>query len=209
MPYQKYQKSLTQLREIGNSVRRFWCARNQFEIDIERLIEKGYEIKIDTVPLKAEKGVQGCPAIGGGKIFIDIGLADNDSRERYYRFTLAEELSHIILHKDIYRNVRTVDDYLKIYDQIPDDAFYKLDKNAKELAGIILMPEKKFAKRMIEVRNALYVAQGIKEPGIEQKSFLTHQIERQLMNDFNVSETPCKIRMDRIQMWLRKSLFEI
>jgi len=72
---------------------------------IEYIIESGFGIRIDPVPLKVQFAVEAFPAIGKNIIYVDIGLMDDERQERRYRFTLAEELAHIILHADIYKKV--------------------------------------------------------------------------------------------------------
>jgi len=182
---------------------------NHRAVDIELLLERHYDIQIDTVPLSFDHGIEAYLSISGSKIYIDTGLADSDSQENRYRFTLAEELAHKIIHEPIYADVKDAEDWIKIWKEIPDETFRRLDKNAKELAGIILMPEKEFWKRAIEIKCSLYGLYVINgKPSDEQKSQMMVEVRKILMDDFQVNEEPCRIRLGRIEKWEQKSLFD-
>ncbi len=56
----------------------------------------------------------------------------------FYRFTVAEELAHLLLHRSVLAGVRTLEDFLELYHS---DDYHYLDRNAKRLAGSLLMPE--------------------------------------------------------------------
>lgn len=207
--YNKHRKTLSELRKIGSTLPRIFSKENPCEVDIELLLDKHYGIKIDLVPLKIENGIEAYASICGKKIYMDIGLADSDWQEKRYRFTLAEELAHIILHQEIYSDVESFADWEKVWNDIPEDIHEMLDKNAKELAGIILMPEREFIKRLLELREEFYEIYRVKgKPSNEQQSHIIADIRRRLIDDFNINEEPCRIRIIRIEMWKGKSIFE-
>ena len=134
---------------------------------------------------------------------------DDIRQERRYRFTLAEELAHIILHSDIYKEVKTFDDYFKAERSISEDSYHRLDRNAKELAGIILMPRYTFINRAIEIRDELCGPKDKNSLTAVEKDKIRNQIVRRLMDDFNVNQEPCEIRLDRIEKGLHCLLFEM
>lgn len=207
--FNSYQKSLSQLRKIGESISLIY-SENKYSVDIERTVEHLYRVRIDYVPLKAEYGVEAWASINEKKIYIDIGLADSDSSERRYRFTLAEELAHIILHAPIYKGITRFEEWQDIWESMDEDIHSKLDRNAKELAGIILMPEKIFWDRLLNLRNSFYRIYNVKDtPSDEQRSRITIDVVKRLMDDFSVNEGSCRIRIQRIEMWKNRSFFEI
>jgi len=178
---------------------------------IEYIIESGFGIRIDPVPLKVQFAVEAFPAIGKNIIYVDIGLMDDERQERRYRFTLAEELAHIILHADIYKKVETFDGYFRVERSIPDDLYHRLDNNAKELAGILLMPRYPFINRAVEIRDTLCRLKGKEKDVLTdiEKGEMRNQIIRILADDFNINEKPCEIRLERIEKGLRTSLFDL
>jgi Zn-dependent peptidase ImmA (M78 family) len=207
-----YLKTLSELQKIGDEILDKCNKDNPcYEVDIDGLVEKCYDIRIEGAPLKWEHGVEGYPCLGGHKIFIDSGLMNDDRQERRYRFTLAEEFAHIILHKDIWKKVNTPEEWADAWKDLPEDIHNKLDNNAKELAGIILLPRYSFINRAVEIRDSLCVTFGYKLEQLSdmQKDEIRDAVIRALTNDFNVSNQPCEIRMERIERYFKQSLFEM
>jgi len=114
----------------------------QIPVDIDYLIEKHpLVIDFDLVKgLKYEFGIAGtvfrlkedCFAI-----YIDENIADKSPY--FYRFTVAEELSHLILHKDLINKIDSIKKAAKLK---ADKRYKNMDRNAKRFAAAILMPNK-------------------------------------------------------------------
>ena len=207
-----YLKTLSELQKIGDEILEKCNKDNPYyEVDIDGIVERCYDIRIEGAPLKWEHGVEGYPCLGGHKIFIDSGLMNDDRQERRYRFTLAEEFAHIILHKDIWRKVNTPEEWADAWKELPDDIHNKLDNNAKELAVIVLLPRYTFINRAVEIRDSLCVTFGYKLSQLSdiQKDEIRDAVIRALTDDFNVSSQPCEIRMERIERYLKQSLFSL
>ena len=208
----RYEKTLTELQKIGDAILDKYNSSNPFyEVDIEYIIESGFGIKIEPVALKAEFKIEAFPSLAKNTIYVDIGSLDDERQERRYRFTLAEELAHIILHADIYKEVSTFEDYFKAERSIPDDLYRRLDNNAKELAGIILMPKHPFINRAIEIRDELCRLKGQDKQNLTdiEKDITRNRIVKILMDDFNVNQEPCEIRLERIERGMQSFLFEM
>ena len=60
--FDKYTKTLRELRKIGDSIKRVFDKENPLMVDIERTIEGGYGIIIDLVPLIHEGDRSRCHA---------------------------------------------------------------------------------------------------------------------------------------------------
>lgn len=104
----KYLRGLPELQKIGDEILEKVNKDNPYyEVDIDRIVETHYNIRIEGAPLSWEHGLEGYPCLGGHKIFIDSNLMNDDKQDRRYRFTLAEEFAHIILHRDIWKDVNT------------------------------------------------------------------------------------------------------
>lgn len=114
----------------------------QIPIDIDYIIEKHpLVIDFDLVKgLKYEFGIAGtvfrlkedCFAI-----YIDENIADKSPY--YYRFTVAEELSHLVLHKNLINEIDSIEKAAKLK---ADRRYKNMDRNAKRFAAAILMPNK-------------------------------------------------------------------
>ncbi len=72
----------------------------------------------------------------GTALLIDADVADGATA--FYRFTLAEEFGHVVLHREVVGRMRTLEDVVALH---RSPAYYdKLDRNAKRFAAAVLMP---------------------------------------------------------------------
>ena len=208
----RYLKDLSELQKIGDEILEKVNRDNPYyEVNIDYIVEVHYDIRIEAAPLKWEFGIEGYPCLGGHKIFIDSTLINDDRQERRYRFTLAEELAHIILHRDIWEGINTAEEWVEAWTKVSESIYNKLDNNAKELAGIILLPRYSFINRAIEIRDGLYKTFGYIPNNLtdEQKNEIREAVIRVLMDDFNVNSQPCDIRMERIERYFKQTLFDM
>ncbi len=63
-----------------------------------------------------------------------------------YRFTIAEELAHCLIHHKIFKG-KSFTEHLDVYNSISDDDYQDLERNAKYLAAALLMPKQIFIER--------------------------------------------------------------
>jgi Zn-dependent peptidase ImmA (M78 family) len=112
-------------------------------VDVDLILENMHGIDLDIYPcLEDNYGLAGMTGIDLDRpgmifVYVDENLANRSSSKNFYRSTLAEELAHIILHRQAIENVCTPDDFLKLQ-RHPN--WYKCERNAKRLAAAILMP---------------------------------------------------------------------
>jgi len=121
--------------------------------DIELLIEKSGIIIESINDLRKEFSVKGLVTKdvknrGKIKIFIDSKHYEEDEFE--YKFTLAEELAHSLLHIDLYDNINDVENYIRIYKSISEEDYRKYEQQARNLASFLLLPEKEFNKYVLD-----------------------------------------------------------
>jgi len=194
----QFEKSLTELQRIGHKIQRLFNPERPFEVDIELMLERE-GICIDAVPLKAEKGIEAWISLSARILYVDISLADTDWQERRYRFTLAEEYAHKILHQGIFAGATTPEEWIARWNKIPEELYLRLDRQAKELAGILLMPESEFTARMLELRDDFINIGGPRrELALTEKARIVMNVLKSLVDDFNVNEEPCRIRFQRL-----------
>jgi len=111
-------------------------------VDIDYLVESEPGVTLDVMRgLRDGYGIAGAvvahPEEGDRlTVLIDSNVADG--AVAFYRFTVAEEFGHIVLHRDVLRSVRTLEQVAALH-QSP--AYYDtLDRNAKRFAAAVLMP---------------------------------------------------------------------
>ena len=165
-------------------------------VDIERLIETKYGIIPTThFGLQEKYGVMAYMLTQGNRIFIDDKLLDNPRFGQRYRFTLAEELAHYILHKDIYKDSKTIDERIEQESLLTRQEKWFLETNAKALASAVLMP-----KTMIEGRiDNLFSA-------VRNNPTQTFSIMNKLSQEFDVSEKAVKRRLINLGYHKRSDL---
>jgi len=111
-------------------------------VDIERLILEKFKIKIEAFhDLRRRWDTYAFIDTTAKVIFVDAELMDSDRLEKKYRFTLAEELAHYLIHRHLFAGCRTMEDRLKIEALFDERTRAYLESNAKALASAILMPK--------------------------------------------------------------------
>ncbi len=110
-------------------------------IPIEEIVDVKFGINI--VPylgLEREIGMVGFLSTDLQTITVDEHIYDYV--EVRYRFTLAHEIGHAVLHKDIYKNLffTSPEEWKDIQKTISDDERVKFEWQANCFAGLILVP---------------------------------------------------------------------
>lgn len=117
------------------------CLRGP-RVDVERLVLEKFRISIVTfADLKSRWDTYAFIDTTAAVIFIDAALMNEARFERKYRFTLAEELAHFLIHRELFANCRTVEDRLRLEDLLDEQTRALMESNAKALASAILMPK--------------------------------------------------------------------
>ncbi len=110
-------------------------------VDIDLLLEQMPGVDLDCWPaLKANHGLLGMAGMAENDmlvVYVDDTLMDSDASERLYRMTLAEELAHVILHREAIEAIGEPSDFLAMHNH---PRWYEFERNAKRLAAALLMP---------------------------------------------------------------------
>jgi hypothetical protein len=101
-------------------------------VDIDYLAESEPGVSLDIMPgLRHKFGIAGAVVVHAEErqftILIDQSVADGNAA--FYRFTLAEEFSHLVLHRSVLEQIKTLEDAARLH---ASPAYYDhLDRNAK------------------------------------------------------------------------------
>jgi|WetSurMetagenome_2_1015567.scaffolds.fasta_scaffold09493_6 Zn-dependent peptidase ImmA (M78 family) len=160
-------------------------------INIELLIEKSGIIIEVMDDLKNDYSVKGFVAKdvkneGKVKIIIDTKHYENDDFE--YKFTLAEELGHILLHMDFYQGIKNVDDYMKIHKSISDDDYRRFEQQARNIASFLLLPQEEFNDFVLEwVKKKIEFLKNFKYESVESfADIISRGISREIVLSYYV-----------------------
>lgn len=143
---------------------------------IEPLIES-YGYTIFPIPGLCEIAEAYIPA-KPGYIFVDENQYLNASSYRF-RFTIAEELAHILIHRPIFEG-KSVAEITKIQEAFTDADYQTIERNAKYLAACILMPKNEFKSRFQHFHQ-------IQSQQTSNSLKIHRYVARQLSMDFFVS----------------------
>jgi len=114
-------------------------------VDIESIVTKDLGLRIIAIPrLFREFGIRSYTDPYLSAIYIDAEEYDDECSARV---TIAHEVSHILLHGDIFKNreFKYVQDYLEFQDSLNKNnikGYAILEKQASFLAPYILLPQK-------------------------------------------------------------------
>ena len=169
-------------------------------VPIEQIVE--FQFHINIIPLPGLLKVHDVDAFLSSdlkSLAVDLGILESRSPNRY-RFSLAHELAHAFLHKDVYAqfrfsNVREWKAQIKV---ISDADREWLEWQAYSFAGLILVPGEPLKERL---RNAVRFAtqQGfsIEKAPDPAKDYLCTWLGRQ----FGVSSQVIEKRLDKDRLW--------
>jgi len=119
-------------------------------IDIDYIVEMmGLEI-CDIERLKEDFGLYGCLGQIKKKFVIFVQRGDFKLTNYYTNFTIAEELSHFILHKEYFKNVKDINEAFEFCTKICKTSEMKMELDAKYLASAILVPHDHLKKKALD-----------------------------------------------------------
>ena len=119
-----------------------WDGRSA--VDIESIVEKHF--KLTVFPLEKLKYQEGVDAYVTSSSTIMVDKTQYDENSGRYRFSLAHELAHFLLHLDAYKQLGADDIkfHIKVQNEIPDEVIKEIERQAYRFAGCLLMPKRAF-----------------------------------------------------------------
>jgi hypothetical protein len=159
-------------------------------IDIELLAERGFGLGIVPIPSLYEayqvEGALWREPEGNFSLVVDSNMMDN--KPHRYRFTVAEEIAHFILHRQVFDTVHSMDEAVEFYLKIRN--YDRMDRNAKRLAAALLMPRNLLSEDAAEIYKKIVAAVGFDNPEAIKKSLVGG-----LSKKYEVSPMAMRIRL--------------
>lgn len=142
-----------QIREAADRIRaKFWG--NKIPVDIENILEIGLKIRIIPLPgLQNQISFDSFISSDWKNVYVDNESYESDKYYRRIRFSLAHELGHFILHKELFESleIKSLEDYYRFYDEAPNDQYRFLEDQANKFAGYLLIPHEIMGKHRDEL----------------------------------------------------------
>ena len=150
-------------------------------IDIERILD--VKLKFDIIPvpnLYKLCGIDAMIASNWQFIYVDkLGFEDERCQNRL-RFSLAHELGHFILHKDVYTSfgVEEFQDFLKLFEKISNKEYGYLEIQANKFANCFLLP-----RDILRVKREGLIKELKKDPLLKE-NILFQKIDEKTFNSY-------------------------
>jgi hypothetical protein len=177
---------------------------NPLPIDIEMIVEEDLGLDIIPVPnLRAVIETEAFLSSDLKAISVDESLLKGEAYLRRYRFTLAHEVGHFLLHSHIYGQYRfsLSHEWRNWVSQLDEGQRSWLEKHANDFAGHLLVPTEHLQR---EVQLLLPDAVKLKEQACRQGvanddalDFALDWLARKMKPVFEVSDNVVRIRLDR------------
>lgn len=185
-----------QLEQIALQVlSKFHIPPDSLPVDIELITERDFQITVMPFSgLQRNYGIEAYVALSRKNIYVDQFLMNSDRHENRYRFTIAEELSHALLHRTLYEEVRTPEEYFEVNENIKPELHDAMDKDAKHLAGALLMPGSLYRSHALSLFNQ------IDHTRCGNSTELQATIAKALAGVFNVSPQASWVRFGKLRL---------
>ena len=189
VPYHNYE----QIREIANGFLSKYNHNGTIPVPIEEIVEFSLHLNIIPIPgLQDATEVESF--ISSDLTCINIDKFILEKRVRRYRFSLAHEIGHLVLHKDIFAEFKfdSIEGWKRFQTEIDSESYGWMESQAYSFGGLVLAPREALAsrKRMCEER---IEREGL-DPHTEAAQFLVCDM---LAGEFNVSKPVIDKRLQR------------
>lgn len=201
MELQPIQKTTEQINAEAESFLITYHSSKSIPIPIEEIIDLRLQIDIIQIPgLKdvfAEVGLDIDAFIASDFASISVDKFIQEKRNNRYRFSLAHEIGHMLLHGYLYKKFefKTMDEWTAAIGQMPFQDQEIVEWQADEFAGLVLVPR---AILKNEFKKVLKDTEGLLKIYYKDRpELVTSILVRSLAVKFAVSEYVMKIRLER------------
>ncbi len=169
-------------------------------VPIEEIAEFHFGINIVPLPgLLRDLEVDGFTSADLTTISVDQDTLEQDPPRRY-RFTLAHETGHVVLHKSVFQRFTfsTIEEYKRQVRQIDETDHRRLEFQGYAFAGLVLVPGKQLEAQLMKAID-LAASQGFSiadYPDVAQD-----YVEQWLANVFLVSTDVIQRRLQLDKLW--------
>jgi hypothetical protein len=190
--------SKEEIEASATQIRSQYKSAQKIPIDILAFAEFDLGLEFDFAPiqqLKQDAFLR--PDLTG--IWFDGTVFKEASLQRRLRFSVAHELAHLFLHKDIYGSINfgTVKQWIAFINAIPAAEYYWIEWQADEFAGRFLMPTKDLSAALDEA-----VADAEREGFfIQGKEEVLDFCCRALHGHFGISRQAMQTRIRKSGLW--------
>lgn len=200
MPYRPAVRSYEDLRREAEKFLEEFHEERTLPVPIEEIVEFDFELEV--IPIDGildDLEVDAFLTSDLRHLYVDAFVMKH--RHSRYRFSLAHEIGHCILHERLYLDskIASVKDWERVQNAITEDAYAWFEFQANSFAGLVLVPGKElrdhFRTGIIAARKA-----GMPDSTIWSdagKAYLVEWLGRR----FDVSKDVIEKRLDKDDLW--------
>ncbi|MDH4027537.1 MAG: ImmA/IrrE family metallo-endopeptidase [Nitrospirota bacterium] len=171
-------------------------------VPIEEIVD--VHLKIDIVPfpdLQRNFDIEGFISRDFKSIYVDEYIYNN--RITRYYFTLAHEIGHYVIHKDLIERIRpsSVADWKDFIHKVDDESYGWLEYQAYAFAGLVLVPRKSlykhFSSQLKDIEHKIKFAKAQEFPKDTYQEYVIEAIAGNLTGMYDVSLSALKRRISK------------
>jgi hypothetical protein len=132
---------MDRLRKVAADFLSQYHSAGSIPVPIENIVEFDFHIDIVPTPgLHNYYDIDSYPSSDLKEFHVDDSIYRRQPRR--YRFSLAHELSHLLIHQDIFSQLSfsSISEWKSVVCSIPPDEYSWIEWQAYSLAGLILVP---------------------------------------------------------------------
>lgn len=194
--------TIDDIRKTVDQFRTQYWARDTIPVDIFEIVEFELGMEIRTILNLKEAGDVDALLLGDfNTIVVDQNDFLNERSQSRLRFSVAHEVGHFMLHRDIFSHIEysSIAELIDFFDRIPDEQYYWIEQHAYEFAGRLLVPRENLIEKL---NDAVTLAKKMGFDAWDTSGDSTHQyIAHGIARHFEVSGQVIEKRLIRENLW--------
>jgi IrrE N-terminal-like domain len=192
-----------QLRKTADQIRQKYWPEDILPIDTAKIVEIRLKIEVEPMfGLLSALDMDAYLRTDLSGIVVDQDCYMQDKFANRLRFSLAHELGHYVLHKDVYGglNITSIVDWKDFILNVPESEYENFEWQANEFAGRFLVPYDNL-KYKVEESLEMIRKTGLTEYLQQDPDAVLSRVSPFLRKAFGVSEQVIVLRVKRENLW--------
>ena len=191
--------SYENLRRVSDIFLKKYHPDGSIPVPVEDIID--LKLKVDIVPtpgLRRSFDVDAFITSDLTTVYVDDSIYESNPNR--YRFSLAHEIAHALLHDDIYKKLKfsNIAEWKRAVTSIPEKDYGWIEWQAYALAGLILVPSEALEEQFKRATSRLSkVGLSVRKATEAAR----HMLAGNLAQDFQVSTRVIEKRLEYDKLW--------
>lgn len=184
-----------EIDEIADGIYNEYWGIDDKPVDVELIAEK---MGLQVIPEYITENIDAYLKVDTTGIIINSATFNDERYLNRVRFSFAHELGHYVLHREIIKdlNFSTIDEYFDFIQNLPEQMYKRVEFQANEFAGRLLVPYKKLVETIKRTVKE-YRSNNFEELYHKDKVQLLESISPIICIPFGVSDQVIEKRVER------------